>query len=171
MMKKFTKKQIVGMLIGGLSGTIVLFILKKSSSDVIRISDFVPIIAVIIVFAYRNYIIVKEEQNLTNKKINAINNNYVFAYDNLLISKDDNNVIKVRNDLFWIDVKQKNLSNHEDLLESLITDFKKLSIKNKTIYKIMKDKIIEFSLIDNINYDTDKVLLQKKIEYNKLNKK
>jgi len=105
--------------------------------------------------------------------MNAINENYVFEYDNLLISKceQDLNVIKVRNDLFWIDEKQKNATNQNKLMESLIQDFTKLSKRNKTMNDILKHKTIEFSLIDNINYNADRILVHKSIKYTDLNKK
>ncbi len=36
--------------------------------------------------------------------------------------------------------------------------------------EILKDKTMEFSLIGNINYDADKILIQKKIAYKDLNR-
>ena len=164
-------KQIKILLIGLFSGVIMLLLLRKSSSNGISIDDFIPIITVIAIFTYQNYRIVRDERNLIKKKMNAISESYVFAYDNLLISKSesDKNVIKVRNDLFWIEVKQKDTYGNEQLLDSLISDFKKLSKANKTMNEILTDKTIEFSLIDNINYDADKILAQKIIEYKDLN--
>ena len=103
------KKLIKILLIVIFSGVIMLLLLRKSSSAGTNFEDFIPIFLVAAIFAYQNYIIIKDERNLIKKKMNAINENYVFEYDNLLISKceQDLNVIKVRNDLFWIDEKQK----------------------------------------------------------------
>jgi hypothetical protein len=163
------KKQIVKTLIGLLIGIILVIILKVASSNGIRFDDFIPLIGIVIYFGYQNYMVIKEERDIVKTKIEAINNNQVFAYDNILISKseNDNNLIKVRNDLFWFDLKQKRILNDTDLLDSLIEDFKKMSSKNSSFKQLFSDKIIEFSLIDNVNFDS-KILIQKSIGYNEL---
>ncbi len=96
------QKHLLKILTGFFSGVIILLILRKSSDEGIHFEDFIPIIAVIAIFTYQNYRIIRDERNLIKKKMNAISENYVFAHDNLLISKSesDKNIIIVRNDLF-----------------------------------------------------------------------
>jgi len=163
------KGQIGKTLIGLSIGVILVVILKISSSNGIKIDDFVPLIGIVIYFGYQNYQIIKQERAIVKTKIEAINNNQVFAYDNILISKNinDSNLIEVRNDLYWFDLKQKTNLDENDLLDSLIIDFKKLLNKNASFKQILTGKTIEFSLIDNVNFDS-KVLLQKSIDYNGL---
>jgi hypothetical protein len=150
---------------------ILVIVLRIGSSNGIRIVDFIPMIGVLIFFTFQNYSVIKKERNILKERISSINNNQVFEYDNILISKSDNdkNIIKVRNTLFWLDLKQNKAVNYDNLMDNLISDFKKLIKKNKSFDKILVDRIIEFSIIDNINYD-DKVLIQKEIEYNELQK-
>jgi len=163
------KRQIIKALIGLSIGIILVIIFKKWSPDGTKIYDFIPLIGLVIYYSYQNYQVIKRERTIIKKKIEAINNNRVFAYDNILISKNgtDDNIIKVRNDLFWFDLRQKTSTNENDLIDGLISDFKKLSNENDSFRNIMANKTIEFSLIDNVNYD-DKILITRSLEFNKI---
>lgn len=163
------KRQIVRALIALSVGAILVVVIQIGQSNKIGVLDFVPVTGLVILFFYQNYRRNKEDRVLINKKIEAIDDNHVFACDNILISKSETepNVIKVRNDLFWFDSKQKSVSSPSVLIESLIADFKKLSNENSSFNQVMANKIIEFSLIDNVN-SHEKILYEERKEYNDL---
>src|ERR1035437_1950396 len=163
------KKQIYTALIGLLAATITVYILKRLDSKGITYADLLPLIVLVIYFAYQNYQEYKRQSDLYLKKIEGIENNQIVSIDNFLISKSktENNLILVRNELFWLDKKEVTNSDENILMENMIRDFKKLPENSKNFRQKMDKYIIEFSLVDNVNYDS-KILVERKIEFNKI---
>jgi len=169
---KLLKKQLYIAIIVLFAAGIAIYILKKRGSTRITFADFLPLIGFAVYLGYQNYQnyqVYKKQSHLYTKKIEGIDMHHSVAFDNLLISKSEtnNDLILVRNELFWFDQKEYTNSDETVLMENLISDFKKLSDSNKYFRQKMEKHIIQFSLVDNVNYD-NKILVEKRIEFNKL---
>jgi hypothetical protein len=119
-------------------------------------------IAVWLVYQY-----IQEHKNREAQKkadVERINSKEPVVYCNFLIQRSlfEGNLIHVQNELFWLDEEASKKGDKNELLDVMIDDFKRICKKNKYLTDYLTGKIIEFSLVDNVNFD-NKELCKKRI--------
>ena len=179
-MKEFIKYFLVAVLVLG-AFFVLLYVLNTTDILSQPYRDYVTFGLFIVFFlggalffAYRN------QKSYKKRKINRkdsknlakwLDNNEALSFENtnFIIQKNQsqNDVVNVENDVFWLDEEAFEDGIENDMMKMLIEDFKKFCSKNKALDNYLKGKIIEFSLIDNVNFD-HKELEKKRIEYNHL---
>ena len=158
----------LGLIAGLIAGFLVMLLFKSGDINSMNFDDIVPLIGIFPFFIYDSYKRIKQLKQKEHQMYVSFTNNKIFSYDNLLITPNyENKLVSVRNDLFWNDNKPMDAAYDELLFNSLIKDFTQFLKSYKSIAELMNDMTIEFTLVDNINFE-DKILLQKKVEYSLL---
>ena len=125
--------------------------------------------------AYIVYQNIKEHKSREAQKkadIERLNNKETVVYGNFLIQRSqfEGNLIHVQNELFWLDEETAEKADKSALVDVMIDDFKRICKKNNYLTDYLTGKTIEFSLVDNVNFD-NKELCKKRIEYNQIAEK
>lgn len=141
------KINIVRLSIAGLIGIFTVVVLNLKSIDKISYTDFIPVIAVLLVFGSKEIQMYLDYKKRLRKGIDLLRDNLIWSVDNLIIQSNSHNSsqIIVRNDLLWIEREKKQNENTDRLLEILISDFKNIA-KDRQITKFLKDKTVKFDL-------------------------
>jgi hypothetical protein len=144
-MKK--KINIKGLLIAGLVGIILVIILNIKTIDKISFKDFIPLLAVLLVFVTKDIKLYLDYKKLIKKGVALIENNLIWSIDNMIITCDSKNAnqITVRNDLLWIEKGARQDENADRLLEILISDFEYVA-KDTSVKHFLKNKIVHYNL-------------------------
>jgi hypothetical protein len=144
-MKK--KVNIKGLLIAGLVGIILVIILNIKTIDKISFKDFIPLLAVLLVFGTKDIKLYLDYKKLIKKGIDLIENNLIWSIDNMIITGDSENAnqIFVRNDLLWIEKGERGNENMDRLLEILISDFEYIA-KDNQLKHFLKNKFVNYNL-------------------------
>lgn len=133
--------------IAGLVGIILVIILNNKTLDKISFKDFIPLLAVLLVFGSKDIKLYLDYKKLIKKGINLIENNLIWSIDNMIITSDSENTnqIFVRNDLLWIEKGERQDENMDRLLEILISDFEYVA-KDNRVKHFLKNKIVQYNL-------------------------
>lgn len=160
------KRKVVKTLLWLSLGVLWVVFVRIGDRNGIKIADFIPLAGIAAALIFDSVRDIQKRRMDIRKRVLAINDGRTFAYDNILISKSEDNdrAIKVRNDLFWIDLKDGSAIDERKLLDSLIADFRRLSRENSSFRKVMADRLIEFSLVDNVSFE-GKILAQKSMAF------
>ena len=121
------------------------------------------------------YQYMQEHKNREAQKkadVERLNSKETVIYGNFLIQRSqfEANLIQVQNELFWLDEETAEKSDKSALIDVMIDDFKRICKKNNYLTDYLTGKTIEFSLVDNVNFD-NKELCKKRIEYNQIAEK
>ena len=138
---------IVRISIAGLIGIFTVIIFNIKEIDKISYADFIPVIAVLLVFGSKEVQLYLDYKKRIRKGIDLLRNNLIWSIDNLIIQLDSENSsqIIIRNDLLWIEREKKQNENADKLLEILISDFKNIA-EDRQFKKLLKDKTVKFDL-------------------------
>ena len=138
---------IKGLLIAGLVGIILVIILNIKTIDKISFKDFIPLLAVLLVFGTKEIKLYLDYKKLLKKGIDLIENNLIWSIDNMIITSDSENTnqIFVRNDLLWIEKGERQDENIDRLLKILISDFEYVA-KDNRVKHFLKNKIVKYNL-------------------------
>ena len=168
-MKREIIRTLIGLIAGLIAGALVMLAFKRGDINSMNFDDIVPLIGILPYFIYNTFKRIKDIKRKEERMYESLTKSKVYANDNLLITiNKEEKKVNVRNDMFWNDSKPMDAEYYDRLFESLIKDFKKLAKDSKSFREIMTDKVIEFTLIDNINEKEDKILKQKSIDFNHL---
>jgi len=143
------KKRInfVSLFVAGILAGLAVIILNINSIDKITLSDFIPVITVLLVFGYKDVQTYIDFKTSIKNGVNSLNNNSIWGIDYMIVSRNPKNAnqIIVRNDLMWIENEKKQNKNKDKLLTILIADFETVA-KTRRLKNYLKDKTVIFNL-------------------------